>query len=157
MQLIGGTHLTVSCTLSNNGYGVVTRALIDSGANGFVFVDTRYTVDVARFLGLKTRRLPRSVPVKGYNGTQGQPITHYMRLHLAVDKRRQYNIPLLVLDLGSHDMILGRKWLAFFNVLVDARQACLVWPKELPPSYSASKEIKVLRTSLYPGVVYRSH
>jgi predicted aspartyl protease len=116
---MGGTHLTVSCTLSNNGYGVVTRALIDSGANGFVFVDTRCAVDVARFLGLKTRRLPRSVPVKGYNGTQGQPITHYIRLHLTVDQRRQYNIPLLILDLGSHDMILGRKWLAFFNILVD--------------------------------------
>jgi hypothetical protein len=63
----------------------------------------------------------------------------------------------LILDLGSYDIILGRKWLAFFNILVDARQACLAWPRELSPSYSAAKEIKVLRTSLYPGAIYRLH
>ena len=40
MQLIGGTYLTISYTLSNNGYGVVTCALIDSRANGFVFINT---------------------------------------------------------------------------------------------------------------------
>ena len=82
---MGGTHLTISCTLSNNGYGVVTRALIDSGANGFVFINTQCAVDVARFLHLKTHRLPRSVPVKGYNGESSQLITHYLRLHLTVD------------------------------------------------------------------------
>jgi hypothetical protein len=123
---MGGTHLTVSCTLNNNRYGVVTCALIDSRANGFVFIDTQYTVDIARFLGLKTRRLPRSVPVKGYNSKEGQPITHYLQLHLTVDRRQQYNLPLLILDLGSHDIILGRKWLAYFNILVDARRACLL-------------------------------
>lgn len=135
----------------------MTRALIDSGANGFVFIDTQCAVDIARFLSLKTRRLPRTVPVKGYNGREGQPITHYLRLHLTVDRRRQYNLPLLILDLGSHDMILGRKWLAYFNILVDARGSRLVWPKELQPSYSAIKEIKVLRTSLRPGAAWRSH
>ena len=154
---MGGTHLTVSCTLSNTGYGVVTRALIDSGANGYVFIDTQCAVDVARFLNLKTRRLPRAVPVKGYNGEGGQPITHYLRLHLTVDRRRQYNIPLLILDLGSHDLILGRKWLAFFNILVDARNACLRWPKELEPSYSVVKEIKVQRSSCRTKAIQHSH
>ena len=74
-QLMGGTHLTISYTLSNNGYGVVTRALIDSRANGFVFINTQCAVDIARFLHLKTHRLPQSVPVKGYNGEQ-QPTDH---------------------------------------------------------------------------------
>jgi hypothetical protein len=88
MQLIGGTYLTVSCTLNNNRYRVVTCALIDSRANSFVFINIQYTVNIARFLGLKTRCLPRSVPVKGYNSKEGQLITHYLRLHLTVDRCR---------------------------------------------------------------------
>ena len=71
---MGGKHLTVSCTLAKNGYGVISQALVDSGANGFVFIDTCCAVDIAKFLGLKTQRLPRAVPVKGYDGKGGQPI-----------------------------------------------------------------------------------
>ena len=145
---MGGKHLTVSCTLAKNGYGVISQALIDSGANGFVFIDTCCAVDIAKFLGLKTQRLPRAVPVKGYDGQRGQPVTHYLRLHLSVDRRRQYNVPLLILDLGSHDLILGHKWLAFLDILVDVRRRCLVWPRELKPSTSVIKEIVITRESL---------
>jgi predicted aspartyl protease len=127
---------------------VSSRALVDSGANGFVFIDRQCAVDIAQFLNLKAYRLPRSVPVKGYNGEGTQPVTHYLRLHLTIDQRRQYNLPLLILDLGSHDLILGRKWLAFFDILVNARRACLHWPKELEPSYSVVKEIKIPRSTL---------
>ena len=97
------------CILAYNGYRVHTSTLVDFGANSFVFIDTLYTIDIARFLDLRAERLPRIVPVKGYNGKAGTPLTHCLRLHLTMDGRRQYNVPLLILDLGSHDLILGRK------------------------------------------------
>ena len=108
-QLIGGDHLTTTCTIAKNRYSVVSQALIDSRANGFVFIDTLCAVDVAKYLGIKAQRLPHTISVKGYNGQAGEPITRYLRLHLMVDGRRQYNVPLLILDLGAHDLILGRK------------------------------------------------
>ena len=154
---MGGKHLTISCTLASNGYGVISQALIDSGANGFLFIDTQCAIDIAKFLKLKAKRLPRAVPVKGYDGQRGQPVTHYLRLHLSVDGRRQYNVPLLILNLGSYDLILGRKWLAFLDILVDVRRRRLVWPRELEPSTSVIKEIVVTRDSLRPTKIKRSH
>jgi predicted aspartyl protease len=116
---MGGKHLTTTCTLATNGYSVTSQALIDSGANGFVFIDTLGAADTTKYLGFKTQRLPQPVAVKGYDGKAGQPISHYLRLHLTIDGRRQYHTPLLTLDLGSHDIIPGRKWLAYFDILVD--------------------------------------
>jgi hypothetical protein len=101
--------LTIPCTLSHNGYSVKLKALADSGANGFVFIDTLYAINIAKFLNLKVQQLPRAINVKGYNGKVGNAITHILRLHLTVDGRRQYNLPLMILDLGSHDLILSRK------------------------------------------------
>ncbi len=142
--------MTIPCTLSHNGYSVKTNALADSGANGFVFIDTLCAIDIAKFLNLKAQRLPRAINVKGYNGKVGNAITHILRLHLTVDERRQYNIPLLILDLGSHNLILGRKWFAYLGVLIDAKRNSLQWPPNLGPSYSAVKEIFVPREALLP-------
>src|SRR5450432_1896332 len=150
-QLISRSHLTVLCTLSNNGYSIKMHALADSGANGFVFIDTACAVDIAKFLNLKAQRLSSSIKVKGYDGKASNSVTHVLRLHLTIDGRRQYNLPLLILDLGSHDLILGRKWFDYFNVLIDCRQRCLQWPSELEPSYSAIREISIPRENLYPS------
>ena len=147
---MGGPHLTIPCTLSYNGYAVQLPALADSGANGFSFINTPCAVSIAKFLNLKARRLPQPIHVKGYNGQVGSTITHLLKLHLTVDGRRQYNIPLLILDLGSHDLILGRKWFAYFNVLIDTRHRRLLWPAGLQPSYSVVKEITVDRKTLLP-------
>ena len=154
---MGRKHLTISCTLSKNGYGVTSQALIDCGANGFVFIDTLAAIDIAKFLNLKAQLLPHSVPVKGYDSKAGQPLTHYLQLHLTVDGRRQYNVPLLILDLGSHDIILGCKWLAFFDILVDAKRYSLRWPDQLKPSQSVVKEILVTRQSLLPKEIELNH
>jgi hypothetical protein len=142
--------MIVNCNLSTNGYRVTSSALVDTRANGFVFINTLFAYDIAKLLGLKAQRLPYTIGTKGYDGKAGERITHYLRLHITVDGRRQYNIPLLILDLGSHDLILGRKWLAYFDILPDCRRGCLRWPSELPPSQSAVKEITIARDSLNP-------
>jgi predicted aspartyl protease len=154
---MGGQHLTIACMLSTNGTSVASRALIDSGANGFIFVNTLFAIDLARSFNITTTRLPSPIQVKGYDGKPGKPVAHYIRLHLTVDQRRQYNMPLLVLDLGSHDIIIGRKWLSYFDVLPDCRRRCLVWPAKLPPSYSVAKEIRWNRQDLIPAPKVLSH
>ena len=147
-QLMGGPHLTIPCTISHNGYAVKLKTLADSGANGFIFLDTSCAIDIARFLHLKAERLSQAVPVKGYDGKTGSAISHILRAHITIDGRRFYNVPFLILDLGSHDCIIGRKWLDHFNVLVDARHRSLIWPDSLQPSYSAVRHIEVPRREL---------
>jgi hypothetical protein len=75
---MGGQHLTIPCTLSNNGYSIKLNALADSGANGFVFIDTQCAIDIAKFLDIKAQQLLHEVTVKGYNSKAGNAISHYL-------------------------------------------------------------------------------
>ena len=107
--------------LSRNRYSIQTKALTDTRANGFAFINNLYAVDIIKFLNLKAERLPNLIIVRGYNRKAQNVITHYLRLHMTIDRQCQYNIPLLILDLGLHDYILGYKWLEYFGILVNTK------------------------------------
>ncbi len=149
-KLIGGKHLTIPCTLSKNGYGIQLHTLGDTGANGFAFLNTPLAYDIAKFFDIKAKRLPFSVAVKGFNGEGSTSVSHYLQMHFTIDGRKQYNCPLLILDLGSHDMIIGRAWFEHFRVLLNIHDRKLLWPKDLPASYSVAKEILVSKESIGP-------
>ena len=145
---MGGKHFTVPCTVSRNGYGVNTTALIDTGANGFAFMNTACANDVAKFLNVEATRLEKPVQVKGYNGQAGKPVTHVLKLHVRLDGRRQYGIPFCILDLGSHDIILGRKYMSYFDIWLNVRQRQFVWPEDRPKLPSYVREIRTDRKTL---------
>ena len=147
-RLLGGKSFTTLCTLFRNGYGVITNALADSGANAFALLDTKCAEKTSEFLNTPLETLERPVPVKGYNGKPGKPIMSILRLHLRVDGRRQYNVPFLVTDLGHHDVILGRKWLAYLDLWLDVRHRQLIWPTSLPPTPSFIKEVTITMRNL---------
>jgi hypothetical protein len=106
---MGGRHFTILYTVLKNRYRVPLTALIDSGANGFAFISTAYTIDIAKFFNLKTQPLARPITTKGFDGRQEKPVTHILTLHFSLDGQRQEDIPFLILDLGNHDIILGLK------------------------------------------------
>ena len=108
-QLMGGKSFTIHCTLLCNGYGVNTTALADTGANAFALLDTKCAMKLSEFLNSPLETFETPIPVKGYNGNIGTPITSLLQAHLRVDGWRQYNVPFLITDLGNHDLILGRK------------------------------------------------
>ena len=145
---MGGKHLTVPCTLSRNRVTVQTYALADTEANGFTFINTLFAVNLAKYLNMKAQWLLKPLTVKGYNGQNGNPITHILCLHLKINGQRQYNLPLLILDLENHDLILGWGWLANFQILVNAVNRRLQWPEDLQPSYSAIKEVVIKQTAV---------
>ena len=37
---------------------------------------------------------------------------------------------MLILDLGQHDLILGRKWFELYDIWIDPRNRRLIWPNE---------------------------
>ena len=47
-SLIGGQYLTIACILSISGTSITSRTLIDSRANGFIFVNILFAIDLAR-------------------------------------------------------------------------------------------------------------
>jgi hypothetical protein len=114
--LMGGKSFTIPCTLSCNRYRVKTTALANSRANAFTLLDTKCAKKISKFLNTPFEKLERTVPIKGYNGRMGKPIESILWIHLRINGRRQYNVPFLVIDLGHHDVILGRKWLAYLDL-----------------------------------------
>lgn len=121
---------TLPVQLAHNGFSVSISALGDTGANGLVFIDTNLAILLGKSFGLRSHRLPHEVPVQGFNGKPGVPITHAVLLTLMVDGRQQRQLPMLVVDLGRHDLILGRMWFEKFNVLPDCKNRRLIWPDE---------------------------
>jgi hypothetical protein len=104
---MGEKSFTVLCTLSWNGCRVTTTALADTRANAFALLNTKCARKVSEFLNTLLETLERPVPVKGYNGQMGEPITSALRIHLRINGQRLYNMLFLVTDLGHYDVILG--------------------------------------------------
>jgi hypothetical protein len=115
----------VSCIIAHNKYIVKLNALTNSRANGFVFINTFYAINIVKFLNVKAQRLSCLINVKGYDRKAGSAITYILRLYLTIDGQRQYYILLLILNLSSYDCILGRKWFVFLGVLINAKRYCL--------------------------------
>ena len=156
-RLIGGRSFTVPCTVSYNGNGVDATALADTGANAFVLVNTQCASRIAEFLNVPIEHLPKPIPVRGYNGQNGKPIASILRMHLRIDGRRQHNVPFLITDLGDHDIILGRKWLAYLGLWLDVQNRHLVWPKHLPQTPLFMKEINTNMKTLAKNGINSAH
>lgn len=145
---MGGKSFTIPCILSRNGNGVKTTALADTGANAFALIDTACAQKLSEFLDEPLETLQSPVPLRGFDGHRATPITQVLRCHLNVDQRRQYNLPFLVTDLGNHDVILGRSWMAYLDIWLDVRNRQLLWPASLPPTPSFVKVITRTMDSL---------
>ena len=158
-RLMGSKHFTVPCILSYNGYGINTNTLVDTGANGFSFIDTSFAIDVMKFLNIKPQLLAQSIPIKGYDGKHKSNASHYLVVHLTIDGRCQESIPFIILDLGQHDIILGLRWMAHFDIWLNVREQKLIWPepKSQEPTSHFRKEIYVPRDNIRPKPIQGHH
>jgi hypothetical protein len=55
---------------------------------------------------------------------------------------------MLIVKLGDHDMILGRKWFAATGVLIDCRNRKLVWPQDRPRDTGWARILTTTRKNL---------
>jgi len=131
-KLLSGNHFVVLSHVSRNGLSVELKVLVNSGANGSVFINTSCARDVAKYFQTSVVPLNSDCRIWGYDGQTEEQITHAIILHLAVDGCRQADVPMLIANLGHHDMILGRKWCEEQDVWLDVRNRCLIWPDQHP-------------------------
>ena len=156
-KLVGGEALTLPCTINKNGLGIKTHVLIDTGANGFIFIDSELANLAIQHLGAELKELPTPCAINGFDGKTAPPITQYLELSLFIDRTRQQRLPMLVVRLGGHDLIIGRTWIDRYNILVDCRNRQLIWPDEPLESPSWSKIIATHKKALLPGPVDQEH
>ena len=138
---MAGNSFTLTCTLRKDGVAIQAKALGDTGASGYVFLDSRFALDLCRTLGMKPKQLPRTIYPKGFDGKKGSPISQYLSFNIEIDGRRIYNLPMLIVELGSHDIIIGRNFFDYFRVLIDVHNKRLQWPPEFPPNKTYSRTV----------------
>jgi hypothetical protein len=95
--------------------------------------------------------------VKGFDGQPGRLATHAIILNLGIDGRRQQGVPMLILDLGNHDLILGRKWLVHFDIWLDVKNRRLMWPNQTLGERPFTREIYTPREHLQPQPINPKH
>ena len=157
-SLMAGNSFTLACTLYKDGIAIQAEALGDTGASGFVFLDSKFALDLCHTFNLKPKRLPQTIYPKGFNGKKGSPITQYLSFNIEIDGRRIYDLPMLIVELGSHDLIIGRNFFDYFHILIDVHYRRLQWPQEFPPSRTYSQTIATyLRSELRPKKVQQQY
>ena len=129
-KLLGGQGFHVDSQLAYNGLSFTVNTLADTGANGYLFIDTKKAIELARFYNIPTEPLKQPAKTRGFSGSDGPRITHAIKLHLIVGGRRFLNQTFLILNLGQHEAIIGRRWFAEHDVWLDVRNRRLIWPYE---------------------------
>jgi hypothetical protein len=147
---MSGSSYTLQTQINIKGYTFHTLALGDTGANGFLFINSELATLLIRYCGARSKPLPCAISVTGYNGQGKSSISHYVRLTLQIDNRRFVRMPFCIAPLGNHDVIIGRKWFEYFKVDLAIADRKLLWPQSLPPTYFFDKLIKVTRESMAP-------
>ena len=140
------------CTVSKNGLEIKTRTLIDTGANGYIFIDKRFAEKASQHLNVPIQDLPEARNIRSFEGKQGNPITQYIEMNLHIDGRKQNKQTMLIVQLGGHDLILGKTWAKEYNVLVDCKNQQLLWPDDSKPSKGWDRVVATHRRNLFPVV-----
>ena len=117
---------TVSCTIAANGHCRTYKALVDNGAQGYLFIDTTLAHTLCRDFGITAMPLSRTKYVGGFGPGMMRKCTHAIYPTIKCSGDVQRSAPTLMLDLKHHPIILGRRYLNRF--LVDGENNRL-WKK----------------------------
>jgi predicted aspartyl protease len=162
----GGPAFVFECIVYFNGLAIKLKVLIDTGANGYAFINRRRAEQLRQlFPHVERRLLPHTAVATGYKDGKEEDITHATLLHMELDGRQEYNVPFLEVSLGHHDIILGRSWLAHNDVNPDCKRHRLNWPSERPREQAmqrrvivdspATQEISLIRSIYQQDVLKR--
>ncbi|KAK0718689.1 hypothetical protein B0T26DRAFT_614791, partial [Lasiosphaeria miniovina] len=110
--------------------------LVDTGANEYIFVSRDFARKIQRLLHIKSITDPAPRLVGGYDNKSQQIIEELLEVNLVVQHRTIRDEHLIIVDC-VHDLMIGRKWLDYHDVLADARRRRLLFPEEweLDPSW----------------------
>jgi predicted aspartyl protease len=132
-RYLGGIPFLTTCTLSFNGYSLITsNALVDTGANGYLFVNMEFGRKLDKLLGCEEFSDFDARAVGGFDGSISQTLDLVLRAHLTVQNRTINDEWLIVID-SNHDIIIGQKWLECHDVLTDSRRRRLLFPPSWQP------------------------
>jgi len=123
--------------LITNGFDTQIQTLYDFKANDFVFLNTSFGYDLAKFHNLKVLQLPQAINIQRYNNKIDNTAIHYLQFNFTFDKCKFFNISFILFDLENHKLIFKQTFFAHFNIAIDIVQRQLLWSENLKPHYFA--------------------
>ncbi|OJD26215.1 hypothetical protein ACJ73_02414 [Blastomyces percursus] len=119
---------------------VTLKSLVDSGANGYLFISWKLAEQVVKRFGIQVVKLDTAVDVIGFD-------------------QRPSSL------CWKQDLIIGRKFLEQHDIWLDVRNQEMVWPEDRMPSLTppdwtptgSAREIKILRRELTVPEVKPEH
>lgn len=120
--------LLTACTLFYNDKKVMLKALVDTGATGYSFIDETTAYRICEELDLTPIPLSKPKPIKGFDGhLAAKPITHAIYPGIIIQNHSELTAPMLITPLGQHAMVLGKPWLNRHEVILDMRHNSLIF------------------------------
>lgn len=127
-RILGGGAFTLKATIVNNGLSLTCKALIDTGADGYLFISLNFAKRVLKLLQPRQITGFQPYPVGGYDRKTSQTVDVALQTAFRIDGRTELNAPLMVLDM-HHDMIVGLKWFTHHKVNIIPSERRLEFPE----------------------------
>ena len=106
---MGGKQLVFNYLVYINNRSIPLSVMVDTGANGYAFMNRKTARMARKLLNLTRTELPKPIPVTGFDDNQKHQLTHVTKAHLCINRRNESEVPFLELDIGAHNIILDRK------------------------------------------------
>ena len=138
-KLLGGSSFTTTTSAVKNGIQIDLHTLVDTGAHCYVILNSRHAKDVAHALQSPIEDLNRPLWVKGFDSVSRKQSTQVIWSHFKIDRRVCWNVPFLLIDIGTHDAIIGLSFMEEMKWLLDCVGKQILWPKSIPPTFSVMR------------------
>jgi hypothetical protein len=133
-KLLGGPQLTMRCSLAFNGKSLSATALLDSGANGYIFINVPFAKKLRRLIQAPTKSDFRPGAISGFSGKHEQMADILLMAHLRIQNRKVMNEWFIVLDM-KYDVIIGRRWFEEHDAMLDVKRRRLLFPPDWLPDF----------------------
>jgi hypothetical protein len=86
----------MSCIISKNRLKIKTYTLINTEANGYIFINCRLAEKASKFLNVPIQTLLISYNIKAFNSKKTSLITQYIKMNLYINSYKQSKQPMLL-------------------------------------------------------------
>ena len=123
--------LTAPVQFSFDGKTHCDKALLDSGAtlSNDGLIDTQLAQQLSKKLGLPLKPLERPRGFRGFDGKESKDAQYLFFPRMKVFDHEQPSVTLICTPLGTHKVLLGKRWLRSHGIVLDLPKGEVLYRK----------------------------
>ena len=129
----------LNCQVFASNHLFNLQCLLDTGCTAYTLIHEKLIPTICESLGIEPIQLSKPKRVRGFDGKIAKKhITHAIYPGLIIQKHRELSVPMLIADLGQHDVILGKPWMNRHRLQLDLSNDSILFPEPSSPPRSKS-------------------